>query len=209
MTFAWLHASLLSVAAMLWSATLSPTTPPALAPAPPHPSLAGDLLIASPQMTDPRFRHAVILMVKQDAGGALGIVINRPIATLPLARLLKATGADSTGVTGDVRIFAGGPLSPQAGFILHSAEYRIAGTIAIDGRVAMTLSPQILQDIGHGHGPAKSLIAFGYAGWGPGQLDRELARGGWFLMREDPKLVFDDDRARVWDDAMARRARPL
>jgi putative transcriptional regulator len=167
------------------------------------------MLIASPDMGDPRFRHAVILMVQHDDKGALGIIINNPIADRPLADLLRAIGQDGTGISGNVRIFAGGPVQPEIGFIVHSADYRRPGTIDIDGRVAMTSSPEILLDIGRNRGPVKSLVAFGYAGWGPGQLEAEMARGGWFTAPEDPKLIFDEDRDKVWDDAMTRRTVPL
>jgi putative transcriptional regulator len=168
-------------------------------------SLAGQLLVASPDMRDPRFRHAVILMVRHDNDGAVGIVINRPIEEMPLARLLKALGQDSTGVVAQVRIFAGGPVQPQSGYIVHSADYHRTGTIDIDSHMAMTSSPEVLRDIGHNEGPKKSLVAFGYAGWGRGQLEGELARGGWFTTPADPRLVFDADRAKLWDEAMARR----
>jgi putative transcriptional regulator len=168
-------------------------------------SLVGQLLVASPDMRDPRFRHAVILMVRHDKDGAVGIVINRPIEEMPLARLLKALGQDSTGVVAQVRIFAGGPVQPQSGYIVHSADYHRTGTIDIDSHMAMTSSPEVLRDIGHNEGPKKSLVAFGYAGWGRGQLEGELARGGWFTTPADPRLVFDADRAKLWDEAMARR----
>ncbi len=88
---------------------------------------------------------------------------------------------------------------------MHSADYHRTGTIDIDGRVAMTANPEILRDIGHHQGPKQSLVAFGYAGWGPGQLEGELALGGWFTVPEDPKLVFDVDRDKLWDEAMKHR----
>ena len=199
----WHHPALLFLATMLWSATLSLSTPPTLRP-PPHPtSLAGELLIASPGIADPRFQHAVILIVKEDGGGALGIVINQPIAIVPLADLVHATGQSAAGIKGNVRIFAGGPVAPQTGFVIHSADYHRAGTIAINGRVAMTMNPEVLRDIGHDIGPAKYLIAFGYAGWAPGQLAAELARGDWFVTPENASLVFTAKRTRVWADAMA------
>jgi putative transcriptional regulator len=168
-------------------------------------SLAGQLLVASPDMGDPRFRHAVILIVQHNKDGALGIVINRPIEELPLAKLMMRIGQDSDGIVGQVRIFAGGPVQPQAGFIVHSADYRRAGTIDIDGRVAMTSNPEVLRDIGHNEGPKKYIVAFGYAGWGRGQLEGELASGGWFTTPADPRLVFDIDREKLWDEAMKRR----
>ena len=173
------------------------------------PSLAGQLLVATPEMGDPRFRHAVILMVKHDKTGALGIVINRPIEQLPLAKLMDALGQDSAGVKGQIWVFAGGPVEPQDGFIIHSADYHRTGTIDIDGRVAMTPNPGVLRDIGHNAGPKQSLIAFGYAGWGPGQLENEIAVGGWFTVPEDPKLVFDTDRDKLWDEMQKRRTYPL
>jgi putative transcriptional regulator len=110
---------------------------------------------------------------------------------------------------GEARVFAGGPVEPHVGFIVHSADCHRAGTIDIDGRVAVTTNIEILRDIGHNEGPVKSLIAFGYAGWGPGQLEGELALGGWFTVPEDPKLVFDSDRDKLWTEAMARRTIPL
>jgi putative transcriptional regulator len=168
-------------------------------------SLAGQLLAATPDMSDPRFRHTVILIVQHNQDGALGIVINRPLKEMPMAKLLDALGLDSKGSQGSVRVFAGGPVQPEIGFIVHSADYHRAGTVEIDGRVAMTANPVVLRDIGHHQGPRQSLVAFGYAGWGAGQLDGELALGGWFTIPEDPKLVFDTDRDKLWDEAMKLR----
>jgi putative transcriptional regulator len=172
-------------------------------------SLAGQLLVAAPDMGDPRFAEAVILLVKHDETGALGIVINHPVEERPIASLLKELGEADTGITGTVRIFAGGPVDPEVGFVVHGTDYHRAETIAIDGRIAVTSSPEILKDIGHGAGPAKALIAFGYAGWGPGQLESELAEHAWFTETEDPKLIFDEDRETVWKEALARRSRDL
>jgi putative transcriptional regulator len=162
-------------------------------------------LIASPQMRDP-FDHAVIMLAQHGRGGALGLVINRPLdqGPRPVAGLLAAFGADASGVTESVRVFIGGPVNPNAGFVLHSAEYHLADTLDIDGRVALTAAVDILRDIGIGKGPSKSLLAFGYAGWAPAQLENEMAHGVWMTVPEDPALVFDDDRANVWTDALAR-----
>ncbi len=172
-------------------------------------SLAGQLLVAEPEMGDPRFAKTVILMVQHDQKGALGIVINRPVDEVPVVKLLSALGIDSKDSDGRVRLFAGGPVQPEVGFIVHTAEYRRAGTIDIDGRVAMTTDPQMLRDIGHHEGPKQSLVAFGYAGWGPGQLEGELLLQGWFTIPEDPMLVFDFDRDKLWDETMKRRTIPL
>jgi|SRR5215471_1335162 len=193
-------------AAALFAATLlgaATADPPAAT------SLQGQLLIAAPSLGDPRFAHTVVLMVRHDQEGALGIVINRPLGERSIASLLEGTGEDVAGIEGSLRIFFGGPVQPELGFVVHSAEYRREETLAVDGRVAMTASRQILRDIGSHRGPEKSLFALGYAGWGPGQLEGELARRDWFTAPEDPKLIFDEDREELWDNAMARRTREL
>jgi putative transcriptional regulator len=199
----------LLVAAILLPATLLHAALPAPSAAPERASLAGQLLIASPSMSDPRFYQAVILMVRHDQKGALGIVINRPLEDRSLASLLGASGDTGTAVTGSVRIFAGGPVQPEIGFVVHSTDYHRPDTIEIDGHVAMTSSREILRDIGNKQGPTKSLVAFGYAGWGPGQLEGELEQRFWFTTPQDSKLVFDQDRDKVWDDAMKRRTQDL
>lgn len=176
---------------------------------PPHEWLAGQLLIATPDMRDSRFDHAVILIVRHDKDGALGVVINMPAGERPLAELLDAVGEKSAGVDAAVPVYSGGPVEPDMAVVLHDAEYHCGGTLAIDGRVAMTADPQILRDMAAKAGPHKSLFAFGYAGWGPGQLDDEMAHNVWFTAPEDPALVFDADRDKVWDMAMARRTRDL
>jgi putative transcriptional regulator len=165
-------------------------------------SFAGQLLIAAPTLRDP-FDHAVILLAQHDRNGALGIIINRPLARRPIATLLAALGADAAGVTDSVLIFLGGPVSPNVAFALHSTEYHGAHTLDIDGHVALSDAAGVLRDIGTGHGPKQSLIAFGYAGWASGQLDDEIASGAWVAAPENPALVFDTDRAKVWTDALA------
>ena len=171
--------------------------------------LTGQFLIAAPGMGDPRFYHAVILVVRHDKDGALGIVVNRPVETEPMRRLLDELGQSGSGASGKVEIFAGGPVQPDVGFVLHSAEYKRAGTMAIDGKVAMSSSPAVLRDIADGHGPKQYIVAFGYAGWGPGQLEAELRDQAWFTAPDDPKLLFDADRATLWQTALERRSRAL
>lgn len=171
--------------------------------------LTGQFLVAAPGMGDPRFYHAVILVVRHDKEGALGIVVNRPVETEPIGRLLEDLGQSGSGASGKVELFAGGPVQPEVGFVLHSAEYRRAGTLAIDGKIAMSSSPAVLRDIADGHGPRKYILAFGYAGWGPGQLEAELREQAWFTAPDDPKLLFDADRATLWQTALERRSRAL
>jgi len=172
-------------------------------------ALVGQLLIASPQITQAVFTHTVILIVQHTDQGALGIVINQPFEQKTIASLLADFGKKDDSVQGSIDVFAGGPMEPGVGFIVHSIDYHRAETQPIDSHIALTASTEVLRDMGHGKGPKKSLVAFGYAGWGPGQLEVELARHDWITIPEDPDLLFDDDRKKVWDDAMARRGQPL
>jgi putative transcriptional regulator len=190
--------------ATLWAAT-TPDAPTQR----PHNSLAGQLLVASPSMGDRRFARTVILMVRHDKDGAMGLVINRPVGERPLAELLKAFGESAAGVNGKMRVFLGGPVQPELGFVLHSAEYRRPETVAVGPSIAMTTSREIFRDIAAGTGPAKSLFAFGYSGWGSGQLEGELAQNAWFTAPADATLVFDADRDKLWELAVQRRTRDL
>jgi putative transcriptional regulator len=196
---------ILSVAAILLPAAIVHAALPGAAQAPPRGSLAGQLLIAAPSLDDPNFARTVVLMVQHDARGAFGVVINRPLGERPLARLLGAFGEKDADVTGNVQILAGGPVQPELGFVIHSTEYRRPETVTIDGNLALTASRDILRDIGTGKGPKKALVALGYAGWGPGQLEGELMQQVWVTAPADAKLIFDEDRDKVWDNALTSR----
>jgi putative transcriptional regulator len=173
----------------------------------------GQLLIASERIKDPRFFHSVILLIGHDRKGAFGIAINRPLGERSLSDLVGAAAGSSddkdSTIEGTIRLFAGGPVQPQFGFVVHSAEYRRPDTRAVGDALAMTANKDVLRDIGRQVGPAKYLFALGYAGWGAGQLEAEIARGDWFTAPADPSLVFDIERDQVWDRAMARRLREL
>jgi len=177
---------------------------------------AGYILIASARMQDPRFDHTVVLLLKHDKSGAFGIIVNRPVAEKPIAALLAEAGAaakepDRTDdkIEGSIAIYFGGPVQTDRGFVLHSTDYRGPDTMAVDTAIAMTSTREILRDIGRNRGPKKYLFALGYAGWGPGQLEGEIERRDWFSAVEDPELVFDAARARVWERALAGRSREL
>jgi putative transcriptional regulator len=202
----WL-AVLLSMAALLASIQAIAEDAPPLADPP-----AGELLIASAAIQDPRFSHAVVLLLRHDSTGAFGIVINHPLGERPLAALLADTdgkdGTDST-VEGTIRVFRGGPVELERGFVIHSTDYRRPETLAVGDQLAMTASKEVLRDIGHHQGPAKYLFALGYAGWGAGQLEGEIAHHGWFTAPAEPDLVFDAERGTVWQKALARRTHEL
>lgn len=209
MSLGWHKHLPLALAALLLPAILFGAAAPYPSSAAGSDPLVGKLLVASPGMGERLFYRTVILIVEHNEGGALGIVINQPFEERSIASLLEGIGKKEPGVEGSVRIFAGGPMEPSIGFIVHSTDYRRPETLDIDGRIAMTSSPEVLRDMGHKKGPQKSLIAFGYTGWGPGQLEVELARHDWFTIPEDPKLIFDDDRKQVWTNAMARLGQVL
>jgi putative transcriptional regulator len=172
-------------------------------PTPQEPSFTGRLLVASPAMGDPRFRRTVILIVRHDRKGALGITINRPVGERSLATLLQAMGDSSAAHAGSVLIFAGGPVQPEVGLVIHSADYDRQDTLAVNGDLAVTASLEVLRDMARNQGPRKALVALGYAGWSPGQLESELARDDWLIAPASAALVFDTPRERVWDAAMA------
>src|SRR5262249_12686174 len=138
------RSALLALAALALTGAVAPTAPEPAAP-PAQAPLAGQLLIASPDMRDPRFDHAVIVAVPHDRDGALGLVINMPLGERPLAEFLAAIGETGAGDT-KVRVFVGGPVQPDVALVLHSAEYHGSGTLAIDGGLALTGDRQILRD---------------------------------------------------------------
>ena len=197
----------LGLARLLIAAPLLGAVPPRLELEPEYPSLVGQVLVASPVIGDPRFSRTVILMVRHTKDGAFGITINRPVGERSLAQLLELFGESDKSAEGNVQIFAGGPVQPGVCVAVHSADYNRADTIAIKGLASVTPCREVLGDIGHKIGPQKALVAFGYAGWAPGQLEAELARDDWATAAADADLVFDVNREGVWDAAMARRPR--
>jgi len=172
-------------------------------------SLAGQFLVATPSMSDPRFERTVILMARHDKDGAFGLIVNRLAAERPLSELLEALGDKDAAVNGKVRLFAGGPVQPELGFVIHSPDYHSAQTLDVDGQVAVTMNREILRDIGIGKGPQKSMVLFGYAGWAPGQLEGEIARRSWTTVPADGKLIFDENREKLWDIVYALRGQDL
>src|SRR4029453_9201622 len=115
-------------------------------------SLAGQLLIASPTLRDPHFDHAVILVVRHNQDGAMGIVINMPTEERPLANILEMLGEKDTNVTGKVQLFAGGPVQPELGFVIHISDYRETGTIDVNQHLLITSNSRILRNIGNNKG---------------------------------------------------------
>lgn len=169
-------------------------------------SLAGQFLVASPEIGDPRFEQTVILMVGHDKKGALGIAINRPVDEHPIAELLRWIGHPDDEAQGSVLIYAGGPVQQQIGFIVHTDDYSDNETLTVGPGVRMTSSPAVLRAMGHQKGPHKALVAFGYSGWGPGQLENEMAHHVWATSPLDRSLLFDTAPDQIWAAAWVHRS---
>ncbi len=165
--------------------------------------LTGQLLVAAPDMPDPRFAETVIFIVKHDVHGAMGLVVNRVLGAGPIADVLQGFGLDGEGVSGEIRVHYGGPVQPNSGFVLHSTDYMKQATKVVNDLVALTTELDILRAISNGEGPRESLFALGYAGWGPGQLESELGRDSWYVAPADETIIFDDDLKTKWARAMA------
>jgi putative transcriptional regulator len=166
--------------------------------------LASQLLIAMPTMQDPRFARTIVYMCAHTSDGAMGLVINRLLNKLTFNELLEQVGIPLTGAAQSVRVHFGGPVESGRGFVLHSAEFRTEGTLAVDDAVALTASVDILKAIAEGRGPRQSLLALGYAGWGAGQLEEEIHNNGWLHVQADEALVFDADLDTKWERAMSK-----
>lgn len=167
--------------------------------------LTGQFLVATEKLRDPRFEHTVIYLVRHDADGAMGLIVNRPIGRMPAADVIAAFGMDASGVSGDLQVHYGGPVDPRRGFVLHTADHREPTTQIVRDGIAMTAEQKILGAIARGKGPRQSLFAFGYAGWARGQLEGELRDGAWITVTADAALLFDADHARKWERATARQ----
>ena len=191
---------------LLLAALLVTTAAPDLgAAAPIHRSLAGRLLVATDAMGDTRFAKTVIYMVRHSEKGALGVIVNLPIAEVPYERVLRTYGLEAPPGSGDVRVHYGGPMEETSAFVLHTPEWSGDGTTVVDGGFALTADPSVLQAMARGAGPRRALFCLGRAGWAPGQLDVELETGAWAVASTDERLLFDEDPKQKWIEAMTRR----
>ena len=197
-------AALLCFAAVLL-APIAATPGHSAEPRPRPGDLTGQILVATPDMPDPRFSHAVIYMIRHDASGAQGLVVNRPLREVPLALLLDQMGMESQGVQGTVRLHAGGPVDTLRILVLHTAGNANEGNLAVKDGIAVTWEPDILRAIAQGKGPRRTLFVVGHAGWAPGQLEAEMKTGAWVRASADDALLFDESYETKWDRAMARR----
>lgn len=161
------------------------------------PFLTGQFLLAMPGIGDPRFDRAVIAVCAHDAQGAIGIGIGATIAGLGLHDLFEQFDI-APGDSPNAAIHFGGPVDSRRGFVLHSPEWSGQDTINVAGRWALSGTIDILKSLADGTGPARWLVALGYAGWGEGQLDEEMTRHGWFNVPGDLGLLYDVDVDARW-----------
>lgn len=165
-------------------------------------SLTGQLLIAMPQMEDPRFSRSVVFMCAHNAEGAMGLVVNKTIEQPSMAELVLQLGIEGDGFA-RAPVHFGGPVEAARGFVLHSTDYTEQATLVV-GDVGLTATMDILRAIGRGEGPRQCFFALGYAGWGPGQLDAEIQANGWLTVPSDNALLFDGTNDDKWRRAIAK-----
>lgn len=165
--------------------------------------LTGKLLIAMPGMDDPRFEQSVIYICQHSDEGALGLVVNKPALELKFPDLLRQMGLSAPEGMRDIRVHFGGPVEMGRGFVLHSADYESGGgRLRVDDKTAMTATINVLEDIAEGRGPRQSMLALGYCGWGPGQLEGEFARNGWLTCDPRDDILFGRANEFKWTAAL-------
>ncbi|MCV6586179.1 MAG: YqgE/AlgH family protein [Marinibacterium sp.] len=170
--------------------------------------LTGHLLIAMPSMGDMRFEHSVVYICTHSDEGAMGLIVNKPSVDLTVARLLEQLDIDGAGQGGGrfdaAPVHFGGPVETGRGFVLHSDDYRSnLQSLTMGDGLAMTATLDILEAMARGQGPEQALMALGYAGWGPGQLEGEIAQNGWLTVPATRDLVFACANEDKWSQALA------
>jgi putative transcriptional regulator len=166
-------------------------------------SLTGQFLIAMPQMPDPRFEKSVIYICVHNADGAMGLVVNKLFDGISFTHLLHQLDIEVTQPARELTVHFGGPVESGRGFVLHSADYNREGSMQVSDEVVLTATIDILRAVSEGRGPQNAILALGYAGWGPGQLDQEMQQNGWLHAPADNRILFDTDQDRKWERALA------
>ena len=176
--------------------------------------LEGQLLVAMPRMNDKRFARSVIYLCAHSEEGAMGLIINQRASNISAPDLLERLGIETrTGKAKDeisnellgLSIQVGGPVEMGRGFVLHSADYFVKdSTLLVESEICLTATIDILKAIANGKGPNKALLALGYSGWSPGQLESEIQANGWLHCPADMDLIFDDDLEAKYHRAMAK-----
>ena len=164
--------------------------------------LPGHLLIAMPQMTDARFHKSVVYICAHSVDGAMGLVVNKVLDSLTVPELMAHLEVPAETRLNPGQIHFGGPVETARGFVLHSPDYADDGTRIVGDGLALTATLDILRAIGRGEGPRQTLLALGYANWGPGQLDAEIQANSWLSVPADETIVFDLPNDTKWQRAI-------
>jgi putative transcriptional regulator len=168
--------------------------------------LAGQMLVAMPGIEDPRFERAVLYLCAHDADQAMGLAVNRPVEGLTLFELLNNLGVEpDTGAPGHL-VMLGGPVERERGFVLHTDDFVSPdSTLPVADGLALTATRDVLDALGSRlHRPRRAILALGYSGWGPGQLEQELRDNVWLICEADEALLFGDDHDNKWTMALAK-----
>lgn len=166
--------------------------------------LTGRFLIAMPGMPDERFDKTLIYMCAHGPEGAMGLVVNKRLESITFPDLLDQLDITTPPAGERIEVLFGGPVETGRGFVLHSPDYMHDATMVVADGVALTATVDILRAIADGEGPFRSLLALGYAGWGPGQLDDEMKANGWLCVDADSALLFDTNVNEKWKSAMGK-----
>jgi putative transcriptional regulator len=174
-------------------------------PAPPSADqfLTGQLLIAMPVMADPRFAQSVIYVCAHTPDGAMGLVVNRPLAKPSFDDLLRQLEIEPLPPARRIRLCVGGPVDNARGFVLHTTDWTGEGSLKVNDALALTASLDVLKALAEGGGPREGILALGYAGWGPGQLEAEIHQNAWLSLPAQEHLVFGAEHETKWRRALA------
>lgn len=168
------------------------------------PNLTGKLLVAMPGIGDPRFDGSVIFLCAHSEDGTMGLVINRTADGIAAHDVFDQLDIPASDLSAPLDVLIGGPVETGRGFVLHSADYRTEmASMEVSDLFSMTASQDILVDIAHGRGPRARLLCLGYSGWGPQQLEQEIAANGWLICDASPEIVFDAQNGDKWNAALA------
>jgi len=167
--------------------------------------MEGQFLIAMPNMSDPRFHRSLIyLCAHSEESGAMGIVINKEMGHVDFHELIDHLGLNTHEIIYTPPIHFGGPVSSERGFVLHTSDYaKEDSTLNMKNGIGLTATLDILKAIAKGEGPHNALLALGYAGWAPGQLENEILNNGWLHCDADENLLFSSDNESKWSKALA------
>lgn len=166
-------------------------------------NLTGRMLIAMPGMGDPRFAHSVVFLCAHSEEGAMGLIVNKAVDRMRVSDLLRQLSIRMERPENDGNVYFGGPVEGGRGFVLHSPDYRSdLSTLQVSQDFFMTATLDVLEQLAQGRGPERSLLALGYSGWGPGQLEGEIAGNGWLICDATPELVFDLANGEKWPEAL-------